>query len=158
MISIVEVIVDENAGIVVPAERAPTAVVMAPIPMHPGRAPGMMGNPVPAKAEPPTPAAVVVNGPAPRLGGDPGPAAQRIPVPVPIVIRSPIHIGVDIGHPDMAVRPLVGPITVVGQLAFIVVELGGQISFGDVAGLDGVPVFVPNVKIIPSLGEARLRA
>jgi len=47
---------------------------------------------------------------------------------------------------------------VVGQLVFIVIELGGQIPLGDIAALDGIPVFVPAVEIIPAMSEARLRA
>ena len=47
---------------------------------------------------------------------------------------------------------------VVGQLVFIVIELGGQIPLGDIAALDAIPVFVPAVEIVPTVGEARLRA
>jgi len=75
VVAIVKVIVDENAGVVIPAERTPAAVVIAPVPIYPGRTPGLMRNPVPAQAEPPTPAAVMVNGPTPRFRGDPGPTA-----------------------------------------------------------------------------------
>jgi hypothetical protein len=70
----------------------------------------------------------MINTPAPRLRGDPGPAAQRIPIPIAVVIRPPIDIGIDVGHPDIAIRPLVGPIAVVRQLTLIVIELGGQIA------------------------------
>lgn len=48
MVAVVEVIVIEDTRVVVPAEGAPAAVVIAPVPMHPGRTPGMMGNPIPA--------------------------------------------------------------------------------------------------------------
>jgi hypothetical protein len=63
----------------------------------------------------------------------------------------------DVGHPDIAIRPLVRPIAVVRQLALIVIELGGQIALGDVLAQDGVPVLVPVVEIIPSVREVRLR-
>jgi len=57
----------------------------------------------------------------------------------------------DVGHPDIAVRSFVGPITVVRQLALVVIELGGKITLGGVLGLDGIPVLVPVVEIVPSV-------
>jgi hypothetical protein len=65
---------------------------------------------------------------------------------------------VDIGHPDIAVGPFVGPRPVVGQLVLVIIELGRQIPLGYVAVLNGVPVFVPAGEIVPAMGEARLRA
>lgn len=154
MVAIVKVIVDENAGVVIPAERTPAAVVIAPVPIYPGRTPGLMRNPVPAQAEPPTPAAVMVNGPTPRFRGDPGPTAERIPIPVTVVVRPPIRIGMNVRHPDIAIGPLIGPIAVVCQLVFIIIKLGWQIPLGDIAALDAIPVFVPVIKIVTSVGEA----
>jgi len=156
VISIVEVIVDEDTGVVIPAERAPAAVILTPIPMHPGRAPGIMGDPVPAQAEPPAPAAVMINRPAPGLIRNPGPAALRIPIPVAVVIGPPIVIGIDVGNPDIAVGSLIGPRAVVSQFALVVIELRRQIALGNVLGLDGIPVFVPVVEIVLSIREVRL--
>jgi hypothetical protein len=93
----------------------------------------------------------MINTPAPRLRGDPGPAAKGIPIPVAVVIGPPIGIRMNVGHPDIAIGPLVGPIAVVRQLALVVIELGGQIALGDVLALDAVPVLVPIVEIIPSV-------
>jgi len=59
-------------------------------------------------------------------------------------------------HPDIAVGSLIGPIAVVRKFALVVIELGGQIPLGDVLGLDGVPVLVPGVEIVPPEGEVRL--
>jgi hypothetical protein len=61
VVAIIEVIVPDDTRVVVPAERAPAAVVIAPVPVHPGRPPSIMGDPIPAKAEPPAPASVMVN-------------------------------------------------------------------------------------------------
>jgi hypothetical protein len=62
----------------------------------------------------------------------------------------------NVGHPDIAIRPLVGPIAVVRQLALIVIQLRGQIALGNVLALDAVPVLVPIVEIVPSVREVRL--
>jgi hypothetical protein len=158
MVAIIEIVVDENTGVVIPAQWTPAAVIISPVPMDPSRAPGAMRYPIPAQAEPPAPAAVMVDGPAPRLRGDPGPTAQRIPIPVTVIVRPPVRVGNNVGHPDVAVGPFIGPRAVVGQLVLIVIELGGQIPFGGIASLDGIPVFVPSVEIVPSVSEARLRA
>jgi hypothetical protein len=61
VVAIIEVIVPDNTGVVVPAERAPAAVVIAPVPVHPGRTPVILGDPIPTQAEPPAPAAVMVD-------------------------------------------------------------------------------------------------
>jgi len=62
----------------------------------------------------------------------------------------------NVGHPDIAIGPLVGPIAVVRQLALVVIELGGQVALGDVLALDAVPVLVPIVEIVPPIRKARL--
>src|SRR4030065_698645 len=99
VVTIVEAVVDKDTGVDVPAEGTPAAVVIPPVPVHPGRAPGMMGHPIPAQAEPPTPPAVMIDGPAPGLIGDPGPAAGGIPIPISVMVRAPVNARMHASHP-----------------------------------------------------------
>src|SRR4030043_31343 len=155
-VTIVEAVVDKDTGVVVPAEGTPAVVVITPVPVHPGWAPGTMGHPIPAQAEPPTPPAIMIDGPAPGLIGDPGPAARGIPIPISVMVGPPVNVRMHVRHPDIAVGSLIGHIAVVRKFALVGIELGGQIPLGDVLGLDGVPVLVPGVEIVPPEGEVRL--
>src|SRR4030043_2300076 len=154
-VTIVEAVVYKDTRVVVPAEGTPAVVVITPVPVHPGRAPGTMGHPIPAQAEPPTPATVMIDGPAPGLIGDPGPAARGIPIPISVMVGPPVSIRMHVRHPDIAVGSLIGPIAVARKLALVVIKLGGQIPLGDGLGLDGVPALVPGVEIVPPEGEVR---
>jgi hypothetical protein len=150
VVAVIEIVVDDDHRVVVPAQRSPAAIVMTPVPMHPGGTPGIVGDPVPAETQPPVPAAVVVGAPAPRLVGDPGPAANRIPDPAAVVIGSPI-IHIDAGNPDITIRPFIGPAAVLGKLVFIVIKLRGKIALGNILAVEGVPVGVPVIEIIPAV-------
>lgn len=127
VIAIIEVVVDEDHRAIVPAQGGPTVIIMTPVPMHPGGTPGMMGDPVPAEAQPPVPAAVMGGTPAPGFVGNPGPTAERIPGPAAVVVGAPI-IYINIGNPDIAVRPLVNPTAVISEFVFVILEVRGEIA------------------------------
>src|SRR5665647_293352 len=118
VVSVIEAVVEEVAGPVVPSERAPADVVPVGPPMHPGRAPMGLGDPVPAEAEAPIPAAVVISRPAPGLGGNPVPADDGIPDPAAVVIRLPILIVGDVRDPDVAVGPFIDPVAVLVAVSY----------------------------------------
>ena len=153
--AVIEVVIDDDHRPVVPAQGRPAAVVIAPIPVHPAGAPVTLGDPVPAQAQSPVPAPVVIGAPAPRLIGDPAPAASGIPEPAAVIIGPPVVI-VNAGDPDISIGPFIDPATVLGKLVFVVFELGGKIAFGDVLAVEGVPVGVPEVEIIPPTGQVRM--
>jgi hypothetical protein len=152
IVAVVKIVVDDDNRAVVPAERAPTDVIIAIVPVNPGRSPMIGGDPVPAQSHPPVPAAVVVSTPAPGLIRNPAPAAGRIPEPSSVIIGPPILV-IHVGDPDVAVRPLIGPIAVGGELVFIIGKLRGQVALGDILILQRIPVFIPVVKIIAIVGE-----
>jgi hypothetical protein len=150
VIAVIEVVVDDDHRIVIPAQGSPAAIIMTPVPMHPGGTPGMMGDPVPAETQPPVPAAIVVGAPAPRLIGNPGPAASRIPEPAAVVVGAPI-IDIDAGNPDITVGLLIDPAPVLGELVFVILKLRGEIALGNILAVKSVPVGVPEVEVIPSV-------
>jgi hypothetical protein len=152
IVAVVKIIVDNNHGPVVPAEGAPADIIIAIVPMNPGRSPMIGGDPVPAQSHSPVPAPVVVSTPAPGLIRNPAPAARRIPQPSSVIIGPPILV-IHAGDPDVAVRPFIGPIAVGGELIFIVGQLRGQVALGDILILQRIPVFIPVVKIIAIVGE-----
>jgi hypothetical protein len=152
VIAIIEIIIDHDTRIVIPTEGTPAAVIVAPIPIDPARSPNSRGNPIPTHAQPPAPTAIVISTPAPGLRGNPGPPADRIPEPAAVVIRPPVGM-VNMGNPDIAIRPFIGPVSVLGQLVFIRIKLRGQILLGSILNIDGIPVVVPIVKIIPAISQ-----
>lgn len=153
VIIIVEVVVDDDNRPIVPTQRAPAnKIIIPPIPIHPGRAPNGVGDPVPAKPQPPMPSSVMVRAPSPRLIRYPIPAAEGIPDPSPIIVRPPIRIS-DIRNPDITVRSLIGPVTVRVELIFVFLELCRKIALGDILTLERIPVFVPISKIIAAGGQ-----
>jgi hypothetical protein len=87
----------------------------------------------------------MADAPSPARIRNPGPATDRIPQPSSIVIRPP-GVMVNMGHPDITVRGLIGPITVSGEFRFIFIKLGGEIRF-----LNG-PI-VKNISRIVPLGK-----
>jgi hypothetical protein len=107
-ITVIKMVVDDDDRTIVPAERAPADIVISIIPMHPGRAPGAVGNPVPAQTEPPLPASVVIYAPAPGLIRNPGPTADRIPGPPPLIVGPPIGVG-NSWNPNVSEWPLIRP-------------------------------------------------
>ena len=153
VIAVIKIVVDDDHRTVVPAQRSPAAIVMSPVPMHPGGPPGPVGNPVPAQAQPPVPAAVVICAPAPRLIRDPGPAAKGIPEPAAIIIGTPI-IYIDAGDPDVSVGPFVDPAAVIGELVFVVFEVRGKIALRNVLAVEGVAVAVPAIEIVAPIGKS----
>jgi hypothetical protein len=48
MIAVVKIVVPDDDGMVVPAERTPADMIISMIPMNPGRPPMIGGDPVPA--------------------------------------------------------------------------------------------------------------
>jgi hypothetical protein len=154
---VIEIIVDDHNGPVVIAQRAPSPIIIAPPPTHPGRAPVPGGHPVPSQTEAPAPAAIMVSAPSPGFVGNPGPADDGQPDPVAIIIRSPVII-IDIRHPDMPVRLFINPPAVHGQLRLILIELGGEIGAGNSLAEQGVPVLTPAAEfIIPGVEAGRTR-
>jgi hypothetical protein len=157
VVAVIKVVVVDHDGVIVPAERTPAEIIVAMVPMDPGRPPGMMGNPVPAQTQSPVPPAIVVDGPAPALIGNPGPAARRIPVPVSIVIRTPIVI-VNGRHPNIPVRPLVNPRTIVGQLFFIIIQVRRQILSRDILAVQAVPLLIEIIELVAPVRRRPLGA
>jgi hypothetical protein len=157
MIPVIKIVVDDNNRVVVPAKRAPADIIISPIPVDPSRSPMIGGDPVPAQSQPPMPPAVMINTPAPGLIRNPGPADDGIPDPSSVIIGPPIRIIIHGGHPNVPVRPLVGPVAIGGELIFVVLELGGQIALRDILILQRIPAFIPIVKIIPTVRERGLR-
>src|SRR5205823_4626080 len=82
-------------------QRSPADVVVARLPVDPGRSPLVTRDPFPAVVGVVVPAAVVISRPAERLVGDPGPAEVG-PHPVAVLIRVPRCDG-DARGPDPAV-------------------------------------------------------
>ena len=103
-IPVVESPAEEDAWIIVVAQRGPADIRSVPIPMDPGRppAPGRVRDPIPAEMGSPTPPAEMHRAPAPGLVRYPCPADDRIPLPPAVVIRAPIVV-VDRRDPDMAI-------------------------------------------------------
>jgi hypothetical protein len=156
MVAVIKIVIDDDDGTVVPAERTPADIIISIIPMDPGRSPMIGGDPVPAQSQPPVPSPVMISAPTPRLVRDPVPAAAGVPDPSAIIIRPPIRI-MDRGDPNISIRPFIDPIAVGGELVFVVLELGRQITFRDILILERIPVLIPIVKIIPIIRERRLR-
>jgi len=98
----------------------------------------------------------MISAPTPGLVRNPVPAAAGIPEPPAIIIGPPIRI-IDRGDPNISVRPFIDPIAVGSELVFVVLELGGQITFRDILIFEGIPALVPIVKIIPIIREGHLR-
>jgi hypothetical protein len=144
-VPVIEVIVDDDYGPVVPAQRAPADIIVVPPPVNPSGPPDIVGDPIPAEAEPPVPAAVVIDRPAPGLGGDPVPAEADVPGPVAVQIRPPVVID-PVGDPDVPIGLFVGPVAVLVELLFIVSEVGWQVAGGAPLGKQGVPGRVPLVE------------
>jgi hypothetical protein len=86
----------------------------------------VLGDPVPAEAEAPMPAAVVVDGPAPGLRGDPVPADDGIPDPAAVKVGAPVGVG-DVRNPDISVGPFIDPLTVLVELFFVLLEVGRKV-------------------------------
>lgn len=150
VVTIVVHIVGQNTRIIVPAERAPSVVIAPMVPMNPGRAPGNLGNPVPAQPESPSPTAIMVDRPAPRLIRDPGPAARSIPAPAAVIIRPPIRV-IESRGPNIAIRLLIDPAPVIGQLLLIIAQLGRQVAVRNILAVLGVPVLVEIIEIVPAV-------
>jgi hypothetical protein len=144
VVAVVKAVVDKQSGAVVPSQGAPADVVAIPPPVHPGRTPVAPGDPVPAEAETPVPAAVMVDRPAPRLGRDPGPADDGVPGPTAVVIGPPIIIRRDVGDPDVAIRPFVDPLAVLVKLLFVIAHVGREVlplaPFGQLDVAAAVPI------------------
>jgi len=149
IVAIIETVVDENGRPVVVAESAPTVVVISMVPMDPSRtpAPMLVGNPVPAEAEPPAPTAVMIGTPTPRLVRNPGPADDGIPNPAAIVIGPPIVITVR-RNPDIAVGSFIGPAAVAGKLVLIIIIFFGEVGLCQTTGIDRVAAGIPVAEII----------
>jgi hypothetical protein len=105
----------------------------------------MVGDPIPAEAESPVPAAVVIDRPAPGLIGDPVPAEAGVPPPVAVEIRPPVVID-PIRDPDVSIGLFIRPVTVLVELLFVVFKLGWQVAGGSPLGEQGVPRCVPLVE------------
>lgn len=150
MVAIIKIIVDDDDRAVVPAERTPADIIVAPIPVNPSRTPMTVGNPIPPQPQTPMPAAVMIDTPAPGLGRNPGPAAERIPDPAAIIIGPPIGV-IDSRNPDIAVWPFVNPGAVGSEFILIVLELGGQIALGHVLAVERIALAIPVVKIITAI-------
>jgi hypothetical protein len=123
---VVEIVVDDDDGPVVPAERAPADITLVVPPVDPGGAPVMMGDPVPAEADPPMPPSVVVDGPAPRFERYPIPADHGIPDPSAVKVGPPV--GVDrVRGPNVSVRSLVDPGAAPVEFLLVIVEIGRKV-------------------------------
>jgi hypothetical protein len=149
--AIIEVVVDEKDGPVIPAERAPADVIVVPPPVDPGRAPVIVGDPIPAQAEAPVPSPVVVDRPSPGLGGHPGPAHDGIPDPAAIEIGPPVAVR-DIGHPDVAIATLVDPSAVLVELLLVLLDLGREILPRAPGREQAVPRVVPILERVAAAG------
>lgn len=156
VITIVEIVIEDDDGPVMPAQRAPAVIIVSPVPMHPGRTPGVVRNPVPAQAQPPVPSSIMVCAPAPRFIRNPVPAAKRIPDPAAVIIGPPIR-GDDIRNPDIAIRPFIGPGAVGVEFILVILELGGKIALRGILTPKSFAVFIPVGKIIAGVGESKPR-
>jgi hypothetical protein len=144
---VVEIVVDDDDGPVVPAERAPADITLVVPPVDPGGAPVMMGDPVPAEADPPMPPSVVVDGPAPRFERDPIPADHGIPDPSAVKVGPPV--GVDrVRGPNVSVRSLVDPGAAPVEFLLVIVEIGRKVPGIAPFGEKAVPCPVPLVEFV----------
>ena len=157
VVTVIEVVVEDDHGPVVPAQRTPADIIISRVPVDPRGSPVGLRNPVPAQAQSPVPAAVMISAPAPGLIGNPVPAAIRIPEPAPVMVRPPVIV-IDMGNPDISERPLVGPVAVGSQLVFVVVELRRKVPFRHILIVQRVPVIVPAVEVIAAVRNRPLRA
>ena len=118
IVSLINIIIDNDHRPVIVAKRTPGNIIGIIIPVNPGRSPANCGNPVPAKAEPPVPPPVMVNGPAPGFSRNPGPANTWIPGPTPDQIWTPVNNGY-CWHPNITIRPLINPAAIGLKFRFI---------------------------------------
>jgi hypothetical protein len=147
IIPVVKIIVGEDHGTVIPAQRAPADIIIVVIPVDPTGPPVISGNPVPAHSHSPMPSPIVASHPTPGLISDPVPAAVVVPDPPSVIVGPPILI-INDRNPDISVRPFINPVAVIGELGFIVLKLRRQIAFRDILILQRIAVLVPVVKII----------
>ena len=157
VVMVIEVVVEDDHGPVIPAQRTPADIIIPRVPVDPGGSPVGLRNPVPAQAQSPVPAAVVVSAPAPGLIGNPVPAAVRVPEPPAVMVQPPVIV-IDAGNPDISERPLVSPGAVGSQLVFVVVELRRKVALRQILIVERVPVIVPAVKVIAAISPRPLRA
>jgi hypothetical protein len=154
VIAIIEMIVKDNGRTVVVAQRAPAIMVISMVPMDPSRTPTPMilGNPIPAKAHSPAPAAVMIRAPAPWLIRNPCPADDGVPDPAPIVIRPPIIIA-NRRNPDIAVGGFISPAAVARQLGLVIAVILGEICPRHALRVKRIAAGVPIAEIIAARRE-----
>jgi len=118
VIAPIKMVIDDDHRVAVVAERTPSDIIIATIPMNPGWPPIPSGYPVPAKAPSPMPTSVVINTPSPRLIGDPGPSDDWIPNPSPVKIRPPFMMS-NVRNPHISIGTLINPPSVISQFCLI---------------------------------------
>jgi hypothetical protein len=144
---VVEIVVDDDDGPVVPAERTPADIVLVVPPVNPGGAPVVVGDPVPAEADPPMPPPVVVDGPAPGFERDPVPADHGIPDPTAVKIGPPVDVD-RVRGPDVSVRLFIDPVAAPVEFLLVVVEIGREVPGIAPLGEKVVPGSVPLVEFV----------
>jgi hypothetical protein len=158
VVAIIEMIVKDNGRTVVVAQSAPAIMVISMVPMDPSRTPTpmIMGNPVPAKAHSPAPAAIMIRAPAPWLVRYPCPADDGVPDPAPIVIRPPIIIA-NRRNPHISVGRFIGPAAVARKLVLIIVIIFGEICPRHALRVKRISAGVPIAEIIAARRERKGR-
>src|SRR5204863_8264003 len=130
---------------VVESERAPAHVPIRGAPRHPRRSKRPAWNP-----EPPgpriAPAAIMMGRPRPGIRTDPRPSITRKRFPVTVVIATPCWL--DARIPDVAVRGVVLPASVMIEGPTIHAQVLREVLTGRCGGAFGVPGFGPLVERI----------
>ncbi len=111
------------------------------------------GPVVPAEADSPVPASVMVNGPAPGFEGDPVPADHGIPNPAPVEVRAPVDVD-RIGDPDVSVWSFIDPGAAPVELFLVLAEIGRQIARIAPLRKKIIPRPVPLAEFVESLQRA----